>query len=331
MWKECADGIIRIPVPLPGSPLKYTNSYLIRGPRNLLIDTGFHRPECRLLLRAALDEMGVSLAETDYFITHHHSDHVGLAAELAGETGIIYIGRVELSWLRSYQKSSEDHPGSWERFDQRFAREGFPKEELIRLWEQNPARIYAPPQGGPYVPVEDGQVLQYGGYRLICRSMPGHTPGHMCLHLPERKLMFLGDHVLFDITPNIIAWPGVENALGDYCESLRILQQYDIQTPLPGHREAGMPLQERITALLLHHQTRLAEAEQIVREQPGLTAYELAGKMTWKIRSRSWAEFPLAQKWFAVGEAMAHVDELLARGALIRQEDKKGVRHYHGS
>lgn len=328
MWKECAPGIVRIPVPLPNSPLKYTNSYLIRGERNLLIDTGFYRPECRDSLTASLKALGVSLAETDYFITHHHSDHVGLAPDLAGDSGTIYMGRVELQWLRSYRSEGAACPGSWERFDQRFLTEGFPLEALTQLQGQNPARIYAPPQGGPYVAVEDGQTLHYGGYTLICRSMPGHTPGHMCLHLPELKLMFLGDHVLFDITPNIIAWPGVENALGDYCKSLKALGQYDIALPLPGHREASMPLSRRIDALLAHHRARLEEAERILTEAPGLTAYELAGHMTWKIRSKSWETFPLAQKWFAVGEAMAHVDELLAQGRLTRQADEKGVFHY---
>lgn len=328
MWKECAEGIVQIPVPLPNSPLKYTNSYLIRGKRNLLIDTGFYRPECKDSLKASLKELGVSLAETDYFITHHHSDHVGLAPDLAGVHGTIYIGKTELDWLRSYQPEGEDHLGSWERFDQRFAQEGFPEGELVQLQGQNPARIYAPPQGGSYVTVEDGQVLHYGGYTLICRTMPGHTPGHLCLHLPELKLMFLGDHVLFDITPNIIAWPGVENALGDYCESLRALRQYEIELPLPGHREASMPLNQRVDALLAHHQARLEEAERVLGETPGLTAYELAGHMTWKIRSKSWETFPLAQKWFAVGEAMAHVDELLAQGRLSRWEDAAGIRHY---
>ncbi len=322
MVEECIKGIVRIPVPLPGSPLKYTNSYLIRGERNLLIDTGFCRSECKAALLSALDAMEVSLEQTDFFITHHHSDHVGLAPDLVRPTGKIYIGEVELQWLRSYQVDG------WEQFDCRFAKEGFPLVELKQLWQQNPARIYAPPISDQYVPVKDGQVLVYGGYTLICRSMPGHTPGHMCLHLPEHHLMFLGDHVLFDITPNIIAWPGVKNALGDYRNSLHALQMYDVSIPLPGHREVSMGLSTRIQALLLHHDIRLQEAKDILEKNPGLTAYELAGRMTWNIRSKSWETFPLAQKWFAVGETMAHIDELLARGKLNALSDIMGIRHY---
>ena len=32
--------------------------------------------------------------------------------------------------------------------------------------------------------------------------------------------MFLGDHVLFDITPNITTWPDFEDPLGTYVHSL---------------------------------------------------------------------------------------------------------------
>jgi hypothetical protein len=40
--------------------------------------------------------------------------------------------------------------------------------------------------------------------------------------------------------------------------------------------------------------------------------------MTWKIRAKDWADFPTPQKWFAVGEAMAHLDHLIAQGRVVR-------------
>lgn len=39
--EEVLPGIYRIPVPLKGNPLKELNSYLIRGDKNLLVDTAF--------------------------------------------------------------------------------------------------------------------------------------------------------------------------------------------------------------------------------------------------------------------------------------------------
>lgn len=76
---------------------------------------------------------------------------------------------------------------------------------------------------------------------------------------------------------------------------------------LPGHRRPGA-LAPRVDALLEHHAHRLDELTAILRARPGSTAYEAAAHMTWNIRSRSWDDFPLAQKWFAVGECIAHLE-----------------------
>ncbi|MFQ7450231.1 MAG: hypothetical protein ACLRNQ_01020 [Flavonifractor plautii] len=48
---ECiSEGLYRIPVPLPGNPLRELNSYLLRGQeRSLLIDTGFRQEEAAAL------------------------------------------------------------------------------------------------------------------------------------------------------------------------------------------------------------------------------------------------------------------------------------------
>ena len=78
---------------------------------------------------------------------------------------------------------------------------------------------------------------------------------------------------------------------------------------------------ERIEALLAHHERRLAETEALLAEHPGMTAYETAGKMRWKIRAASWEEFPPSQKWFAVGECMAHLDYLRLRSRIRREMD----------
>ena len=50
--------------------------------------------------------------------------------------------------------------------------------------------------------------------------------------------------------------------------------------------------------------------------------------MSWSIRCRSWEDFPLNQKYFAVGEAMAHLDYLRARG-LVDVDDQNGRDVYY--
>lgn len=59
MTESILPGLYRIPVPLPGNPLKELNAYLLRGnERSILIDTGFRQDECRSALFAGLEELG---------------------------------------------------------------------------------------------------------------------------------------------------------------------------------------------------------------------------------------------------------------------------------
>ena len=49
----------RLEIPLIGNPLKNLNSYLLTGPRSLLIDTGFRQEPCRAAMERQLAEIGV--------------------------------------------------------------------------------------------------------------------------------------------------------------------------------------------------------------------------------------------------------------------------------
>ena len=62
----------------------------------------------------------------------------------------------------------------------------------------------------------------------------------------------------------------------------------------------------------------------------GLTPYELSGRMTWRVRGKSpsWADFPLQQKWFAVGEAVSHLERLQAEGS-VKRVLEDGVAAYY--
>ena len=84
MIEEIVPDLYRIEIPLPGNPLKSLNSYLIRTPeRFLIVDTGMNRDECFHEMQAGLEMLSVDLYKTDFFITHLHSDHLGLTSRLA--------------------------------------------------------------------------------------------------------------------------------------------------------------------------------------------------------------------------------------------------------
>ena len=105
--------------------------------------------------------------------------------------------------------------------------------------------------------------------------------------------------------------------------------ELEVDICLPAHRTTGSKtMRERAQELIAHHQRRLAETERIIRENPGIRAYDMAGMMSWRIRARSWAEFPPAQKNFAFLETLAHIEYLLARGKIRRLTDEEGKASY---
>ena len=66
--EQVADNIYTFPIVLPNNPLKWLNCYVVSsGGRNLLIDTGFNRPECREALLDGMRQLGLTADNTDIF------------------------------------------------------------------------------------------------------------------------------------------------------------------------------------------------------------------------------------------------------------------------
>jgi len=98
-----------------------------------------------------------------------------------------------------------------------------------------------------------------------------------------------------------------------YLASLNRINTLDIGLILPGHRELIKNSGQRIAELKHHHEHRLHEITDILGA--GLmTAYEVASRMHWDIRYKHWGQFPSFQRWFATGEAIAHLEHLVCRG-----------------
>ncbi|HWQ77812.1 MAG TPA: MBL fold metallo-hydrolase [Anaerovoracaceae bacterium] len=312
MIEKILDDLYRIPVPLPGNPLKELNSYFIRGTDgDLLIDLGFRQPECRKALAVGLKELGSAPERRDVLLTHLHSDHSGLANDFVGPGRNIYISNTDKRYLERILRGE-----TAQALHDRYKSEGFPEAMLSMIEKTSPARIYSAQGMGSNVRgLDDGEVIQAGRYHLQTVLVPGHTPGCAMFWLKKQKTMFTGDHVLFDITPNITAWTGIEDSLGNYLDSLRKSQAYPVEMALPGHRKGG-DYHERIEKLLTHHDRRIEEALRIIKAAPGLNAYEIASRMKWKIRASNWESFPVYQKWFAVGECLSHLDYLCRRGKI---------------
>ena len=319
MYEKILPDIYRIEVPLPKSPLKALNSYLIKGEdRYLLIDTGLNRKECKQALFSGLDQLQVDPAKTDLFITHLHSDHMGLAGDVARDSSIVYFSRRDCEMVNNLKR--------WNLFLSYFRENGFPEAELNKAMEEHQGYRYSLKKDIDFTIVSEGDRIEMGDYRFTCIETPGHSPGHTCLYEADKKILFTGDHILCDITPNITFWPGEDNPLEEYLSSLEKVYPLDVEYALPGHRRAVKNHRTRIKELQEHHKARLNEIISALRDGDK-TAFEIAPYVKWDIAHNSWEMFPAPQKWFAMGETIAHIRYLENKGT-VRKKTRDGIIIY---
>lgn len=319
MFEEISSNLYKIEVPLHGSPLKALNSYVIKGTqRSLIIDTGWNSEECVSILTSGLKELGVNLMEADFFITHMHADHSGMVSTLAAAEAKIYFGRADAAVVGSTA------PGSWEKQADFASIHGFFGDELETAIGSHPGRKYSSRGRTDFHILEDGDIINIGDYSFKCIETPGHTKGHMCLYEAEKKILISGDHILVDITPNISLWSDEQNPLNEYVMSLDKVYDLDVELVLPGHRSIFKNHKERIQELKCHHKARLDEVISIL-EKGKQNIFQIASQMTWDIDCKSWDIFPPTQKWFAFGEAAAHVKYLEEKGKVGREIQGQGI------
>ena len=320
MIQEVSPQLYRVQIPLPDSPLKYLNSYFILGqPRNLIVDTGLNRKECRDALMGAVAELGLDLERTDFFITHMHADHFALVSRVITPSSRLFFNRPDAEIIEAI--------GSWQAIINYGGLNGFPAEDLEAALFKHPGYKF----GSEWVPhlniINDGDPLTVGDYHFRCLITPGHTLGHTCLWEEDKGLLLAGDHILDEITPNIQCWKDDYDPLRNYLASLDRVASLPVKLLLPGHRNLVKDPGQRIAFLIEHHHLRLDEILSLLEDGP-LSAYETASRMRWDLKVKSWEEFPVPQKWFATGEAIAHLRYLEGQGAAQRHEKPQGGYHY---
>ena len=322
MVEEILANLYKLEIPLPKSPLKALNSYVIKNTeRNLIIDTGWNQEECMYAMQTGLRELGVDTRKTDFFITHLHADHFGLISDLITDTSKIYFNQPDADRFKSGFR--------WDDFVD-FARlNGVPENELQAIRQSHPGLKFRAKGGLAFHILREGDAISIGNYVFKCVETPGHTWGHMCLYEPNKKIFIAGDHILNDITPNIQLWSDEWDPLKEYLASLEKVYKLDIELVLPGHRGIFKNCRGRIQELKHHHQKRLEEIISIL-EKGKKNAFQVASQMSWDIICDSWDLFPVSQKWFATGEAIAHLKYLKEKG-MIRKEIRKHHARIHSS
>lgn len=305
--KEIFPNLYKLMIPLPIPSLRHLNSYLVKTKDQcLLIDTGMCNDAAFNELRRQLAEIGIQPQNlTEILVTHFHIDHVGLISRLRKLSGAkLLVSAKESQATRLV--TSESH---WERWVHFYEDAGIPTEILEQMLMASPSHLYLEIYEElckPSRSLKNGDEISIGEYSFRTVWTPGHSPGHICLYEPERRLLIAGDHILSTITPHVTQWREEGNPLAEYLTSLEKVGKLDVDVVLPGHGELFTDHRKRIRELEDHHRSRAIEILSELQTQK-LTAYQIASRIHWDVNFPSWDRFPAFQKFLAVGETLAHL------------------------
>jgi len=302
---ELIPGVHRIELPLPFE-LEAINLYLVRLDGGyLLIDCGMDTPESFAALEAGIHDIGIAWSDIRVVVlTHMHPDHIGLSHRVRALSGAtVLMHETEAEHLDSLEDESRRLP----YLHAAYTRGGVPAEMQSKMDHHFAFLRKSLHDVTPDRLLRDGERIDsaIGPLDVVCT--PGHSPGHICLYSPDLKVLFSGDHILNEITPNISWHPG-SDALGDYLESLERVGRLEIEHIYPAH---GVPFsghREWIRETAAHHARRCDEIIAAVAGGAN-TAHEIVGRL--------WTR-PLdpIHHHFAVFEVLAHLEYMQRQGRI---------------
>jgi glyoxylase-like metal-dependent hydrolase (beta-lactamase superfamily II) len=323
-WRV-ADGIWRIPLPLPMDGLKAINVYVIETEQGLtLVDGGWAIPAARDLLERCLRDIGHAFTDLRRFlVTHVHRDHFTLATVLGHEFGAdVSLGIEEKSALDLIHNTEalEENP-----FAVLLASAG--ARAIAERWTSLGGAEMPDPATWAYPDtwLDGDHEIKVGSRTIDAVHTPGHTPGHFVFAERVAGLLFAGDHVLPTITPSIgFTVPAVDQPLRDFMESLAKVRSLPDLTVLPAHGPVAPSSHERVDELLVHHERRLDLSLAALGSGP-LTANDVAQHLPWTRHDHEFAGLDLFSQGMAAMETKAHLELLVARGQATRQDTPDGI------
>jgi glyoxylase-like metal-dependent hydrolase (beta-lactamase superfamily II) len=308
---EVAPRVVWLRLPLPYA-LDHVNVWLLdEGDAWTVVDTGHGDDPTRAAWDAVARSVLGGRPVRRVICTHHHPDHLGLSAWMAGRWGAeLWCTRTE--WLEGRAQALGPVPEAQAVAASFYRAAGVPAGELPRLLECSRSYRDNATVTPSYRRLRDGDEVLAGGVRWRVVVGRGHSPEHACLSAPQDGLFVSGDQVLPHISPNVSVWPREpdEEPLGEFLATLQALRAVPPETlVLPSHGSPFTGLPARCDELLRHHRARL-DAVLDACEEPR-TTYEVMAVLFER-------ELDPHQTTFGVGEAMAHLNHLAAAGRVRR-------------
>jgi glyoxylase-like metal-dependent hydrolase (beta-lactamase superfamily II) len=170
---------------------------ILRDPVTL-IDSGPLTHEAWDVLGAGLKGFGLEISDVKrVLLTHGHHDHYGLAEKVADASGArLFGGRLDRRNFRQ-DRSSKLLLHEMSRADFGLV------SRLAVVASVAGVDHFAKPLEA-WDELSGGETLPGDGWSVVVRSTPGHTPGSLTYAIPEAGVLFTGDTVLKEITPNAV-------------------------------------------------------------------------------------------------------------------------------
>jgi glyoxylase-like metal-dependent hydrolase (beta-lactamase superfamily II) len=283
------------------------------------VDTGIKTDASFEVLKGEMESLGLSLQSVErILITHGHIDHYGQAKKLSSLSGApIYIHPAEYGRIRSIIHS-------FGFLKSILLRNGTPEalvNQAIQFIES--AQRMTDPLDEAFF-LEDGDSIPFRSMTWKTIHCPGHSPGLICFYWPERKILFTGDHLLKEITPNPIlnvpenGMPLRYPALKQYLSSLEKIERLDIELVLPGHGDEVKDAKGLIKKIFTHHQERMNQVHSILLDGEK-TAFDVAMVL--------FPGIPPFEVFLGISEALGHLEILKEKGR-VRVQEKERIAYY---
>ena len=313
---EMAAGVFELRLPIPFED-GLVNVFLFTDGDELdLLDCGMNSEESVDAIHSAVKALGAKSIRR-LVVTHIHPDHYGAAGVFAGDGGAdLSLHRLEVPLVTPRYIELDQLVKEVHRY---LLVNGVPPDEAEVLSNSQRALSQVVSPAEPAVQLDGAETLTMGRRRLRVEWTPGHSPGHICLYDSREKLLFAGDHMLPELSPNIGLHPqSTPDPLHEYLEGLSRLAGYQPNTVLPAHGRPFTDAPGRVASLATHHQRRLDQIMEIVSGEE---------QSAWQVALELWGRREnLYEKRLALQEGLAHLQALAVDGRLEKLVTPEAVR-----